>query len=84
MRKTFAQLKKGDIVTIAKSPDMKGAQDKKVAAIKSDKYGFAVKLEGGFTFRTSAVKAQFLTEFYDLRGKYLFVVKQSATKKAEA
>ena len=81
-RKTFSDVKKGDVIEIRKDADKKGV-NKKVNAVSSTRYGVKVSLGDNFVFVVQAEQAKFVTEFYDQRNRYLYIVAQPSTKSSE-
>lgn len=82
-RTTFSDVKKGTEIEIRKDADTKGVI-KKVNAVDQSRYGTKISLGDNFVFVVENVQAQYVTEFFDSRNKYLYIVKQpTATKSSE-
>lgn len=84
-RKTFSDLKKGDVVELRKDPDKKGVE-KKVTTVSTDKYGQKISLGENFVFVVDKVTATFMTEFFDQRNRCLYLIAQpskAGTKSSE-
>lgn len=79
-RKTFSDVKVGDIVEIRKDADKKG-DAKKINSVSKAKYGTKVSVGDSLVFIIDNEQAKFVTEFYDSRLQHLYIVDQSAKKK---
>jgi len=79
-RTTFSDLKKGDKVEIRKNADEKGII-KEVNDVSKGKYGTKISLGYNFKFVVDNEQALFVTEFFDSRQKYVYIIDQQKAAK---
>lgn len=81
-RKTFSDLKKGDSIEIRKDADKKGTVKKVNAVSHDNRFGTKVSLGDNFVFVVDRASAAMMTEHFDQRNRYLYLIAQPTKKES--
>lgn len=80
-RKTFSDLAKGDEIEIRKDADKKGVIKKVNDISDAGRFGTKISLGDNFVFVVDAASAKMMTEHFDQRNRYLYIIKQPTVAK---